>query len=230
MEFRPTPEGHVFLTYTYTKNIKLPGLFIHFLKGPKPMESDTIFIEKLFVSHEARALLENLQESRSSASVSKTLSLKEVEEKLELVLKIRNEKELNNIRDRAKTIAPLLEMERAFEKLDRIIGALLTTKTSTVLTSEVAKARVLGEPFDANRIALFEQLYNALSDQVFPDYPEKNITLQSYRNFGFFESYFSNYIEGTIFKVEEAKNKSLQAECLYRQEMKIRMTCWVHTK
>src|ERR1022692_164456 len=50
LEFRPTPEGHIFLTYTYTKNIKLPGLVIHFLEGPKPIEGDNVFIEKLLVS------------------------------------------------------------------------------------------------------------------------------------------------------------------------------------
>ena len=45
---------------------------------------------------------------------------------------------------------------------------------------------------------------------------KKNRTATSYRNFAFFESYFSNYIEGTVFEIEEAKkiietNKPLPA-------------------
>jgi Fic family protein len=40
---------------------------------------------------------------------------------------------------------------------------------------------------------------------VFPAYPEHNKSLAGYRTFAFFESYFSNYIEGTEFTVEEAK-------------------------
>jgi Fic family protein len=45
---------------------------------------------------------------------------------------------------------------------------------------------------------------------------EKNITPKSFRNFAFFESYFSNYIEGTVFEIDEAKqiietNKPLAA-------------------
>jgi hypothetical protein len=204
IEFKPTQGGHIFLTYTYTKNIKLPGLVIHFLDGPKPIDGDNIWFGKLHCSQEARAYLENLQSSRKTDSVPKTLSLQEIEEKLERILKVKNEQELNDLRDKARTIAPLLGMEKEFTKLDRIIGALLTTKTSSVLTSEVAKARVLGEPFDTNRIKLFEKLYNALVDQVFPDYPDKNTSLQSYQYFARFESYFSNYIEGTEFGVDEA--------------------------
>ena len=204
IEYKPTPTDHIFLTYTYTRNLELPGLVIHFIKG-KPVEGDSTFFGNLLVSQEARAYLENLQESRQSASESKTLSQKEIEEKLELILKIRNEKSLNELRDRARTLSSELGMEKEFTKLDRIIGALLSTRTSQVLTSDVAKARVLGEPFDAGRIKLFEQLYNTLSEQIFPDYSDKNTTTKSYTNFGFFESYFSNYIEGTKFEVEEAK-------------------------
>lgn len=55
------------------------------------------------------------------------------------------------------------------------------------------------------RIDLFENLYQALAGATFPDLPEQNTTLTAFRNFGFFESYFSNYIEGTEFLIEEAK-------------------------
>lgn len=205
LEFKPTADGHIFITYTYTKNIELPGLTIHFIKGHEKLEGDQVFFGELFVSQEARAYLENLQQTRKSETTSKTLSQKEIEEKLELILRIRNEESLNLLRDKALDISEILGMQKEFEKLNTLIRALLTTHTSKVLTSEVAKARVLGEPIDVNRIRLFEVLYNALTDKVFPDYPEKNTTTKSYRNFSFFESYFSNYIEGTVFEVEEAK-------------------------
>ena len=35
--------------------------------------------------------------------------------------------------------------------------------------------------------------------------PEKNTSNKSFRNFAFFEAYFSNYIEGTEFELEDAK-------------------------
>lgn len=204
LEFRPAMGEHVFLTYTYTKKIKLPGLVIHFIKGPKAIEGDNPFFDSLYVSQQARAFLENLQETRKTADVPKTLSLKEVEEKLEMILRIQNEDALNSLRDTARTIAPELGMKKEFKKLDKIIGALLTTKESSILTSETAKARSSGEPFDPDRITLFEKLYNVLAGEVFPEYSEKNQTQKSYQNFAFFEGYFSNYIEGTKFEVAQA--------------------------
>lgn len=204
LEYKPTPTGHIFLTYTYTKNITLPGLVIHFFQG-KAIDSDRNFFGDLLVSQEARAYLENLQETRSSGSEPKTLTRKQIEEKLEMILKVKNEKSLNDLRDHAREIAPVLDMKKEFDKLDKIIGALLSTRTSSILTSDVARRRALGEPVDAGRIRLFEILYSTLVEMVFPDYPDKNTTETAYRNFAFFESYFSNYIEGTKFEIEEAK-------------------------
>jgi len=64
---------------------------------------------------------------------------------------------------------------------------------------------VLGEPIDTERIRLFELLYEELVAGEYPDYQDKNDSTISYQNFAFFEGYFSNYIEGTEFTVEEAK-------------------------
>lgn len=43
MEFKPTPAGHIFLTYTYTKKISLPGITLRFIKGNGPIEGDNLF-------------------------------------------------------------------------------------------------------------------------------------------------------------------------------------------
>ena len=34
-ELKPTAEGDIFLTYSYTKNVSLPGIKVHLLQGPK---------------------------------------------------------------------------------------------------------------------------------------------------------------------------------------------------
>jgi hypothetical protein len=52
---------------------------------------------------------------------------------------------------------------------------------------------------------LFETLFRELQQIEFPYREEKNTTPTSFRNFAFFESYFSNYIEGTVFEIDEAK-------------------------
>ncbi len=206
IEFKPTSKGHIFITYTYTKKVSLPGITIRFLQGEGPIEGDTIFSGELYVSQRERAFLENLQVSRRPGPESKTLTLPEIEEKLEQIVRVNGEDALNEVRDKSRVIAEKLMMQKEFEKLDRLISALLTTHTSKILTSPVAMARAFGTPFDPARIKLFETLFLALHQREFKSYPDANLEPSAFKNFAFFEAYFSNYIEGTVFELEEAKD------------------------
>jgi len=204
-EFQPTKTGKIFLTTSYTKKVKLPGITIQFLTGPSPIEGDKKFSGELHASQKARAFLENLQTSRKLGSESKCLSLPQIEERLEQIIRVNGEVEINKLRDRARVLADKLEMPEEFERLNRLISALLTTKTSKILSSPLAKARAFGKPYDPARLELFETLFRELKQTEFPYREEKNTTPTSFRNFAFFESYFSNYIEGTVFEIDEAK-------------------------
>jgi len=62
-----------------------------------------------------------------------------------------------------------------------------------------------GIPFDAKRVELFQILYDKLKTYYFPERADKNTSEDSFRLFSFFEAYFSNYIEGTKFTIEDAK-------------------------
>lgn len=205
LEFKPTLSGHLFITYTYTKKIELPGLTLRFMEGPPPVEGDNSFNGELFVSQKERAFLENLQVSRQPGPDSKTITLPELEDKLEQVIKVNGEDGLNAIRDKARVLSESLGMQAEFIKLDKLIGALLSTKPSKILSSSSAIARVFGRPFDENRLRLFEILFIALKQQEFVSRPDQNLSKAAFRNFAFFEAYFSNYIEGTIFELDEAK-------------------------
>lgn len=152
-----------------------------------------------------RALLENLQQARQPGPDSKTLTLPEIENRLEHVLDVKGEVGLNELRDRASSIAVQLGLQSEFEKLNRLIGALLNTRSIKILSSPLAIARVLGFPYDPARLELFEKLFVQLKQEEFPLRPERNKENQTFKNFSFFEAYFSNYIEGTIFEIEEAK-------------------------
>ncbi|MFY8037111.1 MAG: Fic family protein [Cyclobacteriaceae bacterium] len=204
LEFKPTSKGHIFLTYSYTSNVTLPGLTIHLLKGPKPIEDDAPFFENLIASQEARAFLENLQEARSQNEDSKVLPRTVIEEKLEAIIRGRGEQALNILRDKARDISQALEMQKEFKKLNQLISSLLATGKSKNLTSPIALARSLGEPVDPARIRLFERLYEELAGKTFPTFIYSSSS-HNFKTFAFFESYFSNYIEGTEFTVNEAK-------------------------
>lgn len=205
IEFKPTTAGHIFVTYKYTKKIKLPGITIRFLKGSGPIHGDNPFSGKLFVSQQERAFLENLQVSRKLGPQSKTLTIPEVEAKLEQIIRVKGEGGLNQVRDKAKVISEKLGMQNEFAKLNKLISALLTTQPSKILTSPIAMARAFGNPYDPARIELFEILFQHLQQNEFKNIPEINTGKTAFKNFAFFEAYFSNYIEGTIFELEEAK-------------------------
>ena len=215
-EFQPTKTGELFITTSYTKKVSLPGITLQFLEGNSIIEGDNKFSGELYVSQKARAFLENLQATKKSGSASKCLSLAEIEERLEQIIRVNGEDEINKLRDQARAIAAQLKMTKEFEKLSRLISELLTTKTSKILSSPLAIARAFGKPYDPIRLELFETLFRELKQTEFPYREEKNTTPLAFRNFAFFESYFSNYIEGTVFEIDEAKkiiqtNKPLKA-------------------
>jgi fido (protein-threonine AMPylation protein) len=204
IESRPSKSGDIFLTYGYTKNHSLPGIKVHLLKGPQRIETDNPLFGDLYIAGEARAYLENFEASRGS-EITKTLSQREIEEKLEKIICVRGEEKLNALRDQAKKISGTLGREKEFKKFNQLISDLLATGDAKNLQSPVARARMFGEPIDPSRITLFEKLFQDLAGQIFPDYPERNNSRKAYQNFAFFESYFSNYIEGTEFTLDEAK-------------------------
>lgn len=205
LEFKPTSTGQIFITYTYTKRINLPGITIRFLEGKGPIKGDNKISGELFVSQLERSILENLQPSRKPGPDSKTVTLPELEERLEKIVRVNGESELNKTRDRAREISKELNLTGEFEKLDKIISAMLSTNSSDILKSPVAAARAFGLPYDPSRYELFEILYRELIQNEYRFFEEKNNDSTSFKNFAFFESYFSNYIEGTKFEIDQAK-------------------------
>lgn len=204
-ELKPTADGDIYLTYSYSKNISLPGLKIHLMEGPKGTEHDMPFIENLYISSLERRTLENLQKGRARGNSSKCLPRTSIEEFLERMLQVNGESGLNAFRDKARVVSKELKMEEEFEILNQIIGAILSTKPSKILTSASAQARAQGEPYDSERVRLFGVLFEALHNTPLPLIDEPNVENAAFRNFAFFESYFSNYIEGTEFEIEEAR-------------------------
>ena len=197
--------GHVFLAYKYTRKICLPGVTVHFLSTPASLESDYPFLGNLGVSSLARAMLENLEPDKTQGGVAKCQDAESLESRLEAEFAAGGETALNKLRDDARVVAPQTGHRREFDRLDRMIGALLSTRPADVLTSKVALARAAGEPFDSARIELFGALLAKLNSTAFPDFPDPNVLQTSFSTFAFLESYFSNYIEGTVFELDEAR-------------------------
>ena len=205
-ELRPTENGEFFLTYNFRKKISdLPGITLNINEGPKAIEDD-ILLNGIYIASEYRWLLECMQISKRQGEQSKVLPISFIENRLEKMILIQGEDKLNEFRDKLREVSILLNMPVEFEKLNRIISALMSTHNANVLTNDSSRARATGVPFDATRVELFSILFNALNDHFFIERTNKNTDEDSYRMFSFFEGYFSNYIEGTRFTINEAKS------------------------
>ncbi|MEQ5806142.1 Fic family protein [Alteromonas sp. NFXS44] len=162
------------------------------------------FLPELFRSAPARMLLENLQIAHGDTSALKSLGKVWVEEKLCTYLDRYGEDELNRIRDMANKSASTLDMQREAKLLDSIVSSILTTQPIKNLASRRAIAHAKKEPFDTHRITIFQALADYLQRCEFTPSPYQYDT-QGWLSLSFYESYFSNYIEGTEFEIDEAE-------------------------
>jgi hypothetical protein len=202
----PTKDGSVFLDIgpgrVRREAVQVPGLTLRPRRGPGPVEGDMPLMDGLHFSGPGRKFLDNMRQSRArNGTPARTLSHAEIEEQLARTVAMRGKSALNELRDTARRVAPALDAEAEMEELERLIGAVLGTRTATLATT-AARAHHRGEGFDARRIDLFEALAAELRQQLPPRLMEHQ---GDYTNLSFFEAYFSNYIEGTEFKVLEAE-------------------------
>lgn len=194
----------LFLTYRYTKKVRWPGVTIHLLAGPEPLETDRPHLGSLRLSSRPRALLENMQPSRGAKG--KCVPRAVVEELLEKICRVHGEEELGRLRDEARTTANALGMADEFAALNQLFAALLGTGDAKRLGTAPARARAAQRPYDPDRVELFTRLAGELNAAVLPRVPDPALTAEGWRNRAFFEAYFSNYIEGTEFEIEEARD------------------------
>jgi hypothetical protein len=174
------------------------------------------FTGDAFISSQARALLENLTSSRGDAAERRTLGVEAVESWLARFISRDISGATNKIRDAARSIAGGLGLESEFKRLDRIIGTLLGTQR-THLTAPAAIARAAGKPYDDARVTLFQTLAAELQANPL-QVPTADVTANSDLQ-AFIETYFSNYIEGTEFEIEEAHDIVVQGRPLqYRED------------
>jgi Fic family protein len=201
---RPTADNLLFLVHPKQQDVVLPGgLVLRSRRGVGPLPSDLELPHGLRMSSQARTALENMVASRSRGGrSSRTLSPRELEQWLDRQAGTQGDDWARALRDEVRALAPQLGLEREAEALDRILGALLGTRTVAAASPELA-ARLRGVPFDAARVALCDRLLTYLSTTAPPPArlsdrgPRENVL-------PFVEAYFSNFIEGTEFAFGEA--------------------------
>ncbi|HEY5506450.1 MAG TPA: Fic family protein [Coriobacteriia bacterium] len=192
-------EGRLPVDHRRRHALVLPGLVIEPREGPGALPGDIRGPDGIWMSSPARGMLDNL--ARSGA---RYLSREEVEHWVNDIVARHGERRINGIRDSARALAELGWRKRAFSLLTAIIAAALSSGPADAVVTTALRARAVGLAYDRDRIALFESCAAFLADFA----PEPQPALEAYaerrRLLPFYEAYFSNYIEGTEFTLNEA--------------------------
>jgi Fic/DOC family len=203
---KPADDGSLFLdigpTRTRSEPLRLPGLTIRPRSGPGPIAGDMPFMNGLHFSGPGRKFLDNVRRSRASGGgVARTLSQAEIEDELVRLAAVRGVEALNELRDKAREAAAPLNAAAEMEELDDLVGMIQRTHTALPDTA-AAQAHQHGSVFDPRRLELFDALRAQLMQTPLPSRSEQPNSLPA---LSFIEAYFSNWIEGTEFELQEAE-------------------------
>jgi hypothetical protein len=202
---RPSDDGSLFLDggpeWGTSRTYAVHGLQIKARGGPGPLPGDMPHMNGLWYSSRPRAWLDNTRPSRARGGVSRTLTAAECERELNRVVSLRGWDALQELRDQARGLASRMGDDEKGRALDALIGALQGTRDAALSTS-AARAAQQGQAFEARRAELFGALQSALLVEHFHRRAEQP---GSYPALSFIEAYFSNWIEGTEFDLEEAE-------------------------
>ena len=222
---RISPDGRLYVaSKSRSRDLSLPGTTIVVRPGA-PLESDAPWIGGLRLSSPQRILIDNLARSTSSPEVlSRTLSKAELHDYAALLRTELGDGPFREIRAALPETADLLGVPHRTKAADAIMGAALGTRTIRGASRQLA-ATGAGRPFDPKRIEAFTRFANHLEaypyDEAVPRFlaagdPGKTSEL------AFFEAYYSNYIEGTIFELDEA------IDIVYKNEIPTRRPADAH--
>ncbi len=107
-------------------------------KGPPPLESDRTFIGSLRITSLARAFLKNMRPSRARDGVARTLSKREIEERLDEMLRRSGDQRLEIAMTRTPDGDGRLELSRFLTPpavADRSAGLRSAKATSSLVTA-----------------------------------------------------------------------------------------------
>ena len=189
--------------------LKLPGLEVRIRPSNMGQEvaGDLPWPSGLRMSRPARILVDNLTPSRSRGGrAARTLSRAELEDWLTDKAVVWDEARTARLREEAVEMALAIgDPERAAEissLFERMAGSEPLRSDSGVFLQAV----VAGKAWDEQRVEMFKRLAGGLAEHADPDVPTFLPATPESRELPFFESYFSNYIEGTVFTVDEARH------------------------
>ena len=198
--------GRIYVTHAAPSRaapVALPGVTIHVGTGPGRLPGDMALPDGLWLSGVARGLVENVH--LAGRPPSSRAGTRAVEDRIDQIATRGGAGGIQKVLLQLDVIGNFFDPAAVALVRARLAALLGTVLAGSVPTSGRLKARLAGEPYDADRLDLLASLVRVLDDRApgpIPEPPEATWL-------AFFEAYFSNYIEGTRFGVEEARSIAL---------------------
>ena len=188
--------------------VRLPGLEIQVRPGG-PIEApvpDLLWADGLRMSSPARTLLDNLAESRSRGGrAARTLNLAELEDWLVRKALAWGPDRLERLRLDAVSLAEALGAAHQIPAVERLFDQVSGRSPLRPQAGLLLAAFARGRAWDERRVAMFDSAARQAARLDPGLVPEWLPPPESVGELPFYESYFSNFIEGTEFTVDEAR-------------------------
>jgi hypothetical protein len=180
--------------------LSLPGLTIVAETGPDALPGDMPLPDGIVLAGQARTLVENIDiQGRPPRSRAGTLA---VEDQIDTLARRGGSGRIQRVLAELDVIAGSFDPRQIAAVREQLV-AVLGTVTSTPRSERLA-ARVAGVPYDAHIVQRLEAVLGAVG-RLAPQPRAAAGAPERWAWLPFFEAYFSNFIEGTEFGVEEAR-------------------------
>ena len=199
-------DGVLFLAHRgKPKIIRLPSLEVVVRSGSRAQPDDIPLPGGLYQASRQRALLENSIPSRSTRyHVRRTLDQGELDSWIDKLTYLEGAERIRNYQKSLRQLAEKLEI--SFQNVERLEASISSALGDSLVKtkSQALDARQKGIPYDPDRVRRFEILTYGLSAVGASQSHPAKFDDRRWLSLPFFEAYFSNYIEGTEFTIDEA--------------------------
>jgi hypothetical protein len=187
--------------------LQLPGIRIVPVVGPDELPGDLSMPEGLSLSGPARVLVENVH-LRGRPPVHRAGTAL-VEDRMDELARSGGAGRVRKVLDELDVIAGHFDPAAVKLVRDRLVALLGSFSSAVSPVSPRLAARLAGNPYDAHRIDMIKSITDVLRErppQAIHSYPPE----ARWEWLAFFEAYFSNFIEGTEFGVDEARRIAVE--------------------